>query len=444
MAGRRVAVTFRERPLGESRGHALKRRLESTPSRCVPYGQYSVTAPPPRTGAFDDQMEDGVDRSASYVVGPTGSDMTASEPLFHISPFLSANASHGGTHRTEQIRDLLALSGRMTIEVGTELLDRPGTLSRVRSGARGLAGAGVRRSLRARSLRGPYQYGRAIEVAMALSRQGSTSPAVVWESLRGVSLWMGRALERFGGRTVAVPHNVEALVPGSRSAWTRRAGPDWLAEEIWALRASHVVFAISSHDQFILRGCGIRAELLPYEPPQSLRSHLERVRESRVQGLERNVVLLVGTATNPPTRLGFEEALRFVPIIVARVLPAVKVIVVGAGTDTMDYPPSPNLHVLGRVSQETLEGLMTRSIAAVTHQAPTTGVLTRIPELLGAGIPVLANVDASRSWQGTPGLGTYRDWAEFESLLRHHGFDVPARDAVNGDAERFLAVLEAL
>jgi hypothetical protein len=257
---------------------------------------------------------------------------------------------------------------------------------------------------------------------------------------------MGRALMRHDALTIALPHNVEALVPGSSSPWTRRRSPEWLEEEVWALSAANTVFAISSCDQHILSLWGISAELLPYAPAPSLRAHLDEVRANRASPNDQDVVLLMGTASNYPTLQGMREALRYLPGIVARARPGALVIVAGAGTELIELPPATNVHVLGRVSERVLDHLMRRALAAVVHQPATSGSLTRIPELLIAGVPVLANVNASRCRGPERGIVTYRDWAEFEALLAGGSFGLPEQERETSavDDQRFLSIVRAL
>jgi hypothetical protein len=46
------------------------------------------------------------------------------------------------------------------------------------------------------------------------------------------------------------------------------------------------------------------------------------------------------------------------------------------------------------------------------------GAVTRIPEALLAGIPVIANRNAARDQPETPGVHVYEDAAEFAELVR--------------------------
>ena len=53
----------------------------------------------------------------------------------------------------------------------------------------------------------------------------------------------------------------------------------------------------------------------------------------------------------------------------------------------------------------------------IIYQPPTTGALTRIPEMLLAGIPVYANFDAARNYFNVDGVIQYHSFEELLNVL---------------------------
>jgi hypothetical protein len=91
--------------------------------------------------------------------------------------------------------------------------------------------------------------------------------------------------------------------------------------------------------------------------------------------------------------------------------------VAGFGTQRLEALASPGVSILGAASAAELRDLMIRARVCVIHQVPTTGCLTRIPELLIAGIPVVANSTGARTYHNMHGVLSYEQMSEIPSLL---------------------------
>ena len=82
---------------------------------------------------------------------------------------------------------------------------------------------------------------------------------------------------------------------------------------------------------------------------------------------------------------------------------------------------------------------MVRAQLALCFQPGATGALTRIPDLLLAGIPVIANSIAARSYYNLPGVRVVENIDHLLGVLRHAApaalFDAPVRPA---ELESFL------
>ena len=116
--------------------------------------------------------------------------------------------------------------------------------------------------------------------------------------------------------------------------------------------------------------------------------------------------------------------------------------VVGTATEgsrpLADYP-GVTLH--GRVSDDRLEELMATSKAAIVHQRAGAGTLTRITELLVAGVPVIANVHAARIAYHYEGVHLYEREEELASLISS---DLPTPPVPPRPAADESRVIEAI
>ena len=326
------------------------------------------------------------------------------ESIFLDTIHFGKSGFDGGTRRNNQVVALLARAG-----FGVTLLQgQAGILERHLRGLELVLAHGFR--LRPSRLR-IASAGQAYAGFRKALAHHHGPRLLVWEtSYRHVAAHLAR---RLGCALIAVPQNLEALVPGQVDPYTGRKGLARLGREIRLLAGAEAVFTISREEEWLLRTLGIGASYLPYFPAPPLEQELLKVREAR-----RNVAgtrfLILGSAVNPPTRAGLVAllgALQSFPMPLA-------VDIAGSGTEELASEITrPGFTVHGTVSPGQLDRLLLSARAAIVHQAPSSGALTRIPELLLAGIPVLANENASRSSWSYAGLYPYSDFAELQALM---------------------------
>jgi glycosyltransferase involved in cell wall biosynthesis len=94
-------------------------------------------------------------------------------------------------------------------------------------------------------------------------------------------------------------------------------------------------------------------------------------------------------------------------------------IIAGFGTEALvkqfkDLPSCVN--ILGSVSKEVYQKLLKTCKAVLIYQHSGTGVLTRIPELMIAGIPIIANSIALRSFHHLKGLYTLHNLKALKNI----------------------------
>ena len=240
----------------------------------------------------------------------------------------------------------------------------------------------------------------------------------IWESRVGYYLLLSDILKKYQIPTIALPHNLESLVTGSQNIFNLKPSPIWLNEEIGHLRNCNCIFTMSREESWLLSAFGLNSICLPYYPPRNTEASLKAIREKRkerpFQDKRKKDILLLGTYHNRPTAEGYIIIINELKSRADYILH-----IAGFGSKSLQHMfPEDNVRFWGEVSTEDLAQLMILCDCAVIHQQPTSGSLTRIPEMLIAGIPVLANIHASRSCNHLKGVSVYHNTAELLDLLK--------------------------
>jgi len=238
----------------------------------------------------------------------------------------------------------------------------------------------------------------------------------LWEATHSRYAYLPLLAKELGHRVIGLPHNLESLVPANCSFLNKKTAPEWLRDEILSLACCDRVFAISREDQWLLRLHGVDAGFLPYVPPKQVNDEMLKIKKFRNSNQNLRDLLILGTAANHPTYLGLIDRIEFF----SQNRHAFQTLhIAGYGTERVrdSIPEGMNVVLHGTIGNEKLFELLSAVQVAIVHQVPTTGSLTRIPELIRAGVPVLANVNASRSFFGTPGVYTYENDKHLLKLL---------------------------
>jgi hypothetical protein len=220
----------------------------------------------------------------------------------------------------------------------------------------------------------------------------------------------------YGFRTLAVPHNIESLVPEQVETITRpRSGFRSLQNEIDQFKHDSASVCISREEQWLLNVSGVQAGFLPYFPIPDDELNLLRLRIQRKPAKPKKFLVL-GSACNPPVRRGIMELVSIVgPIAVRR---GYRIEVVGNQVNELRLDSFGGAVVnRGRLSDTELAEIMSETSAAIVFQRQGCGALTKIPELLVAGIPVFGNANAIRSTSQYEGVYEFDTIDELESLM---------------------------
>lgn len=219
------------------------------------------------------------------------------------------------------------------------------------------------------------------------------APAVHYAKTHGVPL-------------VAFCHNLETL---SREQVTASSQRDMFKYELELLAGCDLIVTISREETFLLKNFGMKPLYFPYFPATDTLNRMAKVRLDREKEKKKDFLLL-GTVHNLPTLEGMKQ-------VISRVRSdsplsgTDRLLIAGYGTGKLqDLADGERVVLLGEVSDTELDNLLTAVKCCIVYQENGSGALTKIPELLAAGVPLVINSHAARSYYNLPGI------IEFESL----------------------------
>lgn len=351
--------------------------------------------------------------------------------IIRHSKFASNPFGDGGSKRSAQIEELLK-AGSLTFE--NEGFELPQGLSMFQLFKLSFSAIKIIRknigwkiypSLKAKIAAIKYF---ALRIPVILDKYKGKNACFVWESTVSGNYGYPYLMKAAGATVIGVPHNLESVVPAQKDAPSGIVAPKWFYNEVERLKKCDAVFAISKEETWFLRLFGVNANYLPYYPPQEALDYLLKIREKRVArvGNAGKKFLLLGSATNKPTRNGMQSLIDAVsmdnhPFTVA---------VAGYGTDSLRIPDNGNVQFLGPLSSEQLETALVETDAVLIYQPPTSGALTRITEMLVAGVPIFANFNAARDFHNVEDVNVYESFDDLFTKLESfepHQAKMPTR-----------------
>ncbi len=281
-----------------------------------------------------------------------------------------------------------------------------------------------------------YHYLRGIACNIDTFREfvGQPECLMLWESTIDFNYFMPWLAKKYDKRIIALPHNLESLVPNRKSLVDGSFAPIGFQKEIKVMCKCDAVFTISREEEWLLCLFGVNAHYLPYYPPKAVQTDMLAIREKRKSG---NAIFMMGSALNKPTAQGMRTMIDF--WTAHPELPELRI--GGYATQTLQADAA-NITIVGEMSQERLQEEMIIAKAMLIHQPPTTGALTRIVEALLAGIPVIVNAAGARSYWGADGLYVYDNIEQLPALLTQD-FAMPVVPA-EPDYTEFLEIINTL
>lgn len=235
----------------------------------------------------------------------------------------------------------------------------------------------------------------------------------LWENTNDVpSLYLMKAT---GAKIIGYPHNLESVVPTQADPISHKKSPHWLYEEIERLKLCDEVYAISKEETWLLQLFGVNAKYYPYYPPKVVELELLEIKKKRFARIpnEKKQYLILGSATNPPTRMGMQ---RLIDYFEQQKNVNYTIHVAGYNTETLSVGGGAIVNH-GTVSMEKLNELLITTDGIIIYQPTTSGALTRIVENRMAGIPIYANFGAARDFYNLSDVHVYNDIEELNNLL---------------------------
>jgi len=245
--------------------------------------------------------------------------------------------------------------------------------------------------------------------------------------------------KKLGVPVIAMPHNVDAL----GGVADRMRSCVCLSAEMEALSLANKTFAISQSDGWLQQQFGIDSSVLSYYPAPERESYLRSIRAARENHSPSQRFLIPGNAHNPPTREGLMELLE---AIASRTWPdGVGFDVIGTATESCRKPIFPSQIVIhGAVKSEQFMSLVAKCAACIAYQKKGTGSLTRVPEMLIAGVPVFGNKMALRDWIHTDGVYAFNNFDDLAKLLSGYCKTPQIPEPTIWQEEQFLSAIHRL
>lgn len=247
----------------------------------------------------------------------------------------------------------------------------------------------------------------ALRIPIVYDKYKNQDVVFLWENTNDQNILY--LMKATGHPVIAMPHNLESLV-SSRSITALKA-------EVENLKCCDLVFTIAKEETWLLRLLGVNAYYFPYIPPTSAINFFNAIGAKR-KHLSINVkerYLLLGSATNPPTRDGMQRLIEYLD---GQEL-SFDIIVAGYGTEVLKRVNNPHISFLGTITNKDLNELLIMVTAVLIYQPPTTGALTRISEMLNANVPIFANYDAARNNYNVDGVQIYSSFEQLYEMLKN-------------------------
>lgn len=295
---------------------------------------------------------------------------------------------HGGTRRSEQLKELLGDVNSVTLN--PYLRTKPSLIIALRhplTFAYSLIFSLYLLFTSGLSFLGLLQYAIcSVNLLKVIKRH--EFDIVLYETAPGISIPFMRYLSLHNINYIAIPHNIEYLVPGQVMK-IFRTNYHVYKTEIQGYRAASKVLTIGDFDTSILRCSGVNAYTLEYRPIRSDRARFELIRQRRAANTKFEGFLLLGTVENTPTLNGVRTLLD----TLRSHRPDLCLTVAGYGTEKLKSYESASISVLGSVTESQVESLLCHTRAMLINQPQTTGFLTKIVEMNMCGVPQIVISD---------------------------------------------------
>lgn len=232
------------------------------------------------------------------------------------------------------------------------------------------------------------------------------------------------ALKDAGFRVIAVLNAINSL-------WCARPSeligpyPRMFLAETHALQKVDAVFCISREEQWLLNNIGIPAQYLPYFPDPERAKMLVAERETRppLPKSGPRQFMICATRGNSTTIDAFREQAEWICRDVAE--RDAMFHVTGHQTEHIkDIWMDKRFVFHGTCTDEKFQAVKRDCVAICLHQREGVGALTRVPDMILAGLSVIANGPSARSFMDMAGVHAYDTPSQLHDLL-HSDLPMP-------------------
>ncbi len=187
-------------------------------------------------------------------------------------------------------------------------------------------------------------------------------------------------------------------------------------KEIELLKKCGLVITISREEVYLLKNFNIPAFYLPYYPVKSIEDRMLTVRKRR-ETTKKKGFLMIGTVGNMVTLDGMTAFIDHWRSEKNRIKND-KLIVAGYLTPLFIKTAScEKIDILGELSNQRLDDILSSVKAMICFQEYGSGALTKIREMLIAGVPVLATPHAARSYHEYDEVMEFSDLDDLERAV---------------------------
>ena len=359
----------------------------------------------------------------------------------YSSTFIPLSSGHGGNRRTAQIHELLQQINAILSPLADHLYFKRAPF-KVLDYMIALPASARAVGLPSKTSCFDWSYIQATESALKMLFDNSVEvKGLLWENTKDYRIPYAVA-----GKLplIALPHNIESLVSYFPEANLINYAPvsSVLGSELRQLAKADLVISISEYDSWLLSSFGIKSLYLPYWPCIDVETSCLQIRDARsLASTHSEFILVIGSAVNPPTVHGILKFLEAFPKY--QQLLDLEILLVGYSTeiitDLTTLPP--NVRVLGSVDSISMNQLLITCKCVLIHQEYGTGSLTKIPELLLSGVPIVASRIASRNFSEHDDILIYDEIGEIYDILKSN-LNQPRRPLRNRQEE--VRVLDKL
>ena len=223
-----------------------------------------------------------------------------------------------------------------------------------------------------------------------------------------------KKLLKKGAKLVGHLHNLESLVSANT---VEEKQTRLLKTELDLLRLIGHHITISREENWLLSNLGINNVFLPYFPSKEVLSFLSGIKKERRTSKKKGIVVL-GTFSNAPTLLGIKDLIgNYYLNELDEKFGDLKIIGFFADRlkEQLDDELLTRIEILSDVDNDLLKTELAACKGTLVFQSSGAGALTKIPEMIIAGVPVIANYIAARSYLDYPGISLLNNMDELKT-----------------------------